>query len=119
MTNKRQTGAKYEQMAADFLTSNGVSITERNFRNRFGEIDLVARDGEYLVFVEVKYRSSARKGSPQEAVNYAKQRKICKVADYYRMTHKISESTAVRYDVIGIMDGKLEWYKNAFEHIYS
>lgn len=50
--NKRRIGAEYEQIAADYLTENGYQIVERNFRNRFGEIDIIAKDAEYLVFVE-------------------------------------------------------------------
>ncbi len=56
--NKRQTGAAYEEQAARFLLEQGYQILERNYRCRQGEIDVIARDGSYLVFVEVKYRSS-------------------------------------------------------------
>lgn len=61
---------------------------ERNFRRgRNGEIDIIGRDGKYLVFVEVKYRSGDEKGNAAEAVTTAKQRTICRVADYYRYLH--------------------------------
>lgn len=116
--NTRKKGAEYEQIAAKYLQSRGVRLLERNYRNRFGEIDIIGTDGEYTVFFEVKYRKSDIKGSPAEAVNYKKQKTICKVADYYRMAHGMGEFSAVRYDVIAIEKDEITWHKNAFEHIY-
>ena len=106
-------------MAARYLEKRGVRILERNFRSRQGEIDLIARHGEYLVFCEVKYRRNNKMGTPQEAVGYVKQRKICKVADYYRMLHGLGDSVSVRYDVIAIKDDQIEWMPNAFPHVYA
>lgn len=116
--NTREVGTSYEKMAENFLKQNGVLICEKNFRNRKGEIDMIGRDQEYLVFFEVKYRATNKKGSPIEAVTRAKQKTICKVADYYRMLHGIGEFTAIRYDVIAICGEEIQWYKNAFAHIY-
>ena len=80
-----------------------MRILERNFRRgRNGEIDIIGRDGKYLVFVEVKYRSGDEKGNAAEAVTTAKQRTICRVADYYRYLHHYGEDTWVRYDVVAI-----------------
>lgn len=115
--NTRKTGAEYERKAAEYLRSHGVKILEFNYRNRRGEIDLIGRDGEYTVFFEVKYRRDNAKGSPAEAVNYGKQRQICMVADYYRLTHGIGEFSPVRYDVVAICGEEITWYRNAFEHI--
>lgn len=116
--NKRKIGDAYEHLAADYLQKEGVRIVEKNYRNRQGEIDLIGYDGEYLVFFEVKYRKNETKGAPIEAVTYAKQKNICRVADYYRMIHQIGEFAAIRYDVIGIFGDEITWYKNAFFHIY-
>lgn len=116
--NTRKKGAEYEEKAAQYLQSQGVHILECNYRNRKGEIDLIGRDGDYLVFFEVKYRKDNEMGNPAEAVNYGKQKNICKVADYYRMIHKIGEFAAVRYDVVAIRGEETTWYRNAFEHIY-
>lgn len=116
--NKRQTGSEYEQKAAQYLQAKGVHVLELNYRNRTGEIDLIARDGDYLVFVEVKYRKDTRKGVPEEAVNYRKRQNICHVADYYRMTHGISEFTPIRYDVIAFCSDEVIWHQNAFEHVW-
>ncbi|MDE7205690.1 MAG: YraN family protein [Lachnospiraceae bacterium] len=117
--NTRKKGAEYEQAAAAYLRRCGVIILECNYRNRRGEIDLIGRDGAYTVFFEVKYRRNDKKGSPTEAVNFTKQRTICRVADYYRMKHGMGEFSAVRYDVVAIEGEKVTWYKNAFSHIYT
>ena len=83
--NKRQTGSEWEQKAADYLAHNGMCIRERNFRNRQGEIDIIGTHDGYLVFAEVKYRSSPSMGHAAEAVDFRKQKQICRVADYYRL----------------------------------
>ena len=116
--NKRQIGADKERLAAEYLTARGMEILERNFRNRQGEIDIVGRHGQYLVFVEVKFRSGIDMGMAVEAVDVRKQRQICKVADYYRMIHRLGDNTAVRYDVLAIQGEEIQWIQNAFPHIY-
>lgn len=116
--NTRKTGARQEEIAADYLKKQGICILEKNFRNRNGEIDLVGRDQEYLIFFEVKYRKSLKTGTPADAVTFCKQKKICHVADYYRLTHGIGEFCAVRYDVVSICGEEIIWYRNAFSHIY-
>lgn len=113
--NKRKIGAEYEKLAADYLMENGYQIIERNFRNRFGEIDIIARDAEYLVFVEVKYRSSQSFGTAAEAVDLRKQRIITKVAWYYLLTHGENEWTPCRFDVLSIEEDTIRLYRNAFE----
>ena len=115
--NKRRQGNDFEKLAADFLEKKGFSIVEKNFYCKIGEIDIVAEDNEYLVFVEVKYRKSKRTGSAAEAVNYSKMRKICRTADYYLMTHGFSSTKSVRFDVVAIEEGKLTHFENAFEYI--
>ena len=115
--NKRRTGAQWEKMASNYLTTQGMWIVESNFHCRQGEIDLIGYHGNYLVFVEVKYRSSDRNGSALAAVDYRKQYKICRVAEYYRYLHKVGDDVGVRYDVVGIQGGKIEWIRNAFPHI--
>ena len=116
MTNKRATGAAYEQKAAAHLISLGYEILEFNFRCKAGEVDIVARDGEYLVFVEVKYRASLRKGYPLEAISLQKQKTISKCAMYYLMKHGLSD-VPVRFDVVGILGEEKEHIKNAFDFI--
>lgn len=114
--NKRKVGADQEALAAGYLQRQGVVILERNFRSRRGEIDLIGRDQEYLVFFEVKYRKNAAQGHPEEAVGFAKQKNICRTADYYRCIRRVPLQTAVRYDVIAIEGEQIRWVKNAFPH---
>ena len=75
-------GRKYEEKAAELLEKQGYFILERNYRCKQGEIDLIGKEGEYLCFIEVKYRSDLSYGSPLEAVTKAKQRKISRTALY-------------------------------------
>lgn len=114
--NTRAAGAQKEEQVCAYLFSQGVRIVERNFRNRQGEIDIVGYDGPYLVFFEVKYRSGRSKGSAAEAVGIVKQRKICRVADYYRYLHQCTEDTPVRFDVVTVDGDALRWIKDAFEY---
>ena len=74
--NLRTVGSRYEQEAAAFLTKKGLDIVELNYRCRMGEIDIVARDGETVVFCEVKYRYDHAAGDPAAAVDFRKQQKI-------------------------------------------
>lgn len=81
-----------------------------------GEIDIIAKDGAYLVFVEVKYRAGEGTGNPLEAVTKAKQRTISKVALYYRMTHGYGEFSPSRFDVVAILGDEIRLVKNAFDY---
>jgi putative endonuclease len=117
LENLRKKGGAYESRAAEYLTAQGYQIIEHNFHCRMGEIDLIARDGTYLVFVEVKYRATAAKGMPAEAVSYNKQRKICAAAAYYLMKHGYMENVSVRFDVIAILGEDISLIQNAFPYI--
>ena len=112
--NKRQTGTSYEIKAENYLLQKGYMILERNFRNRSGEIDIIAKDGEYFCFIEVKYRTTNDFGSPLEAVDFRKQNQIRKVAAYYLMKNKLSEWTPCRFDVIGFTGEEMTHIENAF-----
>lgn len=114
--NKRAVGTAWEEAAAKSLSGLGYRILEHSFRCREGEIDLIARDGAYLVFVEVRYRRNNRKGHPLETVTPAKQRKICRVSEVYRMRRGIASDTPIRYDVVAVLDGEIEVVKNAFPY---
>ncbi|MBO4266472.1 MAG: YraN family protein [Lachnospiraceae bacterium] len=115
--NKRSLGTRKEDEAARFLTECGLKVTDLNFRSRFGEIDIIARDGEYIVFVEVKYRKTSLAGHPEEAVDVRKATKISKVADYYRLVKKLPYDAKLRFDVVAIEGGQVRWYKNAFTYM--
>ncbi len=117
--NTRKVGAEYEQKAAAFLEEKGFRILERNYRCRSGEIDLIAHDGYYLVFVEVKYRHCDVHGSPLQAVDHKKQRRISKAAAYYLYSRKYAQDTPCRFDVVGILDDEIIWIENAFPYCGS
>ena len=113
--NKRKTGSKWEEEAAKFLASCGLNIKEQNFRSRFGEIDIVATDGNCFVFAEVKYRNDNAHGYGYEAVDSRKIKKICKCAKHFLYANHYPTDTPVRFDVISIEGSRIEHFKNAFE----
>ena len=123
MTNKQQKfGEKSENLAAWYLRENGYKIIEQNYRNRIGEIDIIALDKKTIVFVEVKSRRSIRYGSPKWAVTPQKQRKISMVALYYLKATKQIDAKA-RFDVVAITSNRdvpqIEIVKNAFDLAYE
>ena len=99
--NKRQFGNIGEEISCNYLEKKGYKIIERNFNSRQGEIDIIAKDGEEYVFIEVKTRSSILYGIPREAVNEFKQKHIYKCTKYYLHIHRL-DNTFVRFDVIEI-----------------
>mgnify|MGYP003276936016 CR=1 FL=1 len=111
--NNRKVGKDYEQAVGYYLEQQGYVVLEYNYRCRLGEIDIIVRDGEYLVFCEVKYRQDGKKGSPLEAVGKKKQRTLYLCASHYLCEHGI-DGIPCRFDVIGIEGGKLTHIRNAF-----
>lgn len=111
--NKRSIGTYYEEMASQYLMKLGYQIICHNFRSRFGEIDIIARDQEYIVFVEVKYRKTKQFGYPREAVTYQKRRHLIRTAQYFMLT-QIGQEQSCRFDVIEILDYQLTHLKAAF-----
>ena len=116
LTNTRKRGSGYEQVAADFLMKQGYEILEMNYRIRQGEIDIIAREGGYIVFVEVKYRAKGE-ADALSAVDFRKQRKISRVALTYITRHRLSQYTPYRFDVIAVTDEGCNLIKNAFDYI--
>jgi len=111
--NKRTIGNAGEDRACEFLENAAYKILERNFRCRSGEIDIIALDGNYIVFIEVKYRKDNSFGYPRESVNYYKQRNISKVASYYLLIKNAYDKNC-RFDVVEIIGEKIELIQNAF-----
>ena len=103
-------------MAAHAMENEGYRILERNFSCKTGEIDIIAREKEYLVFCEVKYRKTKGAGDPTEAVNYRKQRKICMTASYYMMCKNLKDDVPVRFDVVSILGDEVRIIRNAFPY---
>lgn len=111
--NNRAIGTRGEMIAASFLEKNGYVILDKNYRCRIGEIDLIAKDGDYLVFVEVKCRKNMKTGYPSEAVGYYKQQRIIKTAIHYTKLKGLY-GCDVRFDIVEIVDRKIRVIKNAF-----
>lgn len=111
-------GRHYEHLAREFLRRQGLTDFRCNVRSRYGEIDLVARDGDVMVFIEVRYRTRAGHGSPAATVTPAKQKKIITTARYFLQKHGLTNKVACRFDVVGISGSGSQlayrWIRNAF-----
>ncbi len=112
--NRRAIGSEYERLAAAYLKQNGYEILEQNYRCRAGEIDLIARDGSYLVFVEVKYRKNSQKGFGSEAVDRRKQQRIIRAARWYLAGHRQESDILCRFDVVSFCKEQICLLKDAF-----
>lgn len=112
--NNRQEGTSYEREAGALLEQEGYEVLQYNFRCRQAEIDIVAREGQYLVFIEVKGRRSRRNGMPEEAVGRRKQERIRRAALYYLARFRVPESTPVRFDVAAVDEEGFRLIRNAF-----
>ena len=99
--NRQAEGRRGEDAAVDYLAKKGYRIVERNFRFGRGEIDIVAEDGDTLVFVEVKARRTDTYGAPEDAVSMHKRRQLRRVAEGYLFKHGI-EDKACRFDVVSV-----------------
>lgn len=110
---KKFLGHKGEVKAVEFLKEKGYKILEQNFKTHIGEIDIIAKTGEVIVFVEVKTRSDDSFGSPAEAVNTEKQRKYTLLANEYLIRNNLNDNQC-RFDVIEIENGKINHIEDAF-----
>ena len=111
--NTRVVGRYGEKLAAEYLQKNKYRIVERNFNCKYGEIDLIAWDGNCVIFVEVKARKDDQFGMPREAVNWHKQQTIVKCATYWLYKNK-QTGVPVRFDVVEVLDGSINHIKDAF-----
>jgi len=111
-----------ETYAADFLVRQGYEILEKNYRKQYGEVDIIARDRDTLVFIEVKTRRSILYGLPHDAVDQRKQRQLSRIAQEYLVSRRMQDAAA-RFDVLGVtLDQQnrpiqVELIKDAFEYI--
>ena len=103
MRSKDVLGRYGEDVAAAHLSAHGLEVLDRNWRCRQGELDIVAREGPVLVFVEVKARSSTRFGTPAEAVHPAKARRIRLLACQWLAEHRPAGAGEVRFDVVSVL----------------
>ena len=117
--NKTRIGRQGEEAAAAFLQKKGYRILERNFRLAYGEIDIIAQDGSFLVFVEVKLRQDGDYGSGEEAINKRKIAHIERVGEYYAALHP-QLPQALRIDVVSInLSRKNQPQIRLFKNIHS
>jgi putative endonuclease len=119
---KQKFGEQGEALAARRLKKAGYKIIETNYRSRLGEIDIIAKDKDTIVFVEVKSRRSVQFGSPKQAVTLRKQKKVSMVALYYLKSTGQSNAKA-RFDVVSVISNQdkpqVEIIRNAFELAYA
>ena len=113
--DRRQAGSLAENSACAFLEAQGFTIVARNFLRRVGELDIVARAGELLVIAEVRTRASDRFGGAAASIGRAKQRRIAATAALFLQLHAELRRCRVRFDVIILRDGSIEWLKHAFD----
>ncbi|MFC0336042.1 putative endonuclease [Kushneria avicenniae] len=116
--SNRQRGHDIESLTARWLERQGLCTIARNHHIRGGETDLIMRDGDTLVFVEVRYRASTSHGSPLETITPAKQRKLIRAARFYLLDKRLS--CPCRFDAVGVTGEPpeglhFEWIKSAFD----
>ncbi|HLT36804.1 MAG TPA: YraN family protein [Enhygromyxa sp.] len=110
----RARGQQGEQRAADHLSRCGLEILARNITAAGAELDLIARDGETVVFVEVRKRSDDLRGHPLETIDARKQARIRRGATGWLVAQGLWERVAVRFDVVAIVGDDIEWLRDAF-----
>jgi len=106
-------GAAAEDFAERLLARHGLQVLARNYRTRFGEIDLIAREGDTLVFVEVRMRADGRFGGADGSVTRAKRSRIEAAARHY--LSRLGREPACRFDVVSLEGGEPRWLRAAFE----
>jgi len=118
METRQQKGRTGEELAEAFLETSGLKVEARNVRCPLGEIDIVARDGKTVVFVEVKSRRSIAHGLPQESVTRDKRRRLTRLARWYLKRYRLQGKPA-RFDVIAVTweggEPEVTWIVNAFD----
>lgn len=125
--NTKKLGAHVENLVCKYLQQQKLKLITRNYTCRMGEIDLIMQEQLTLVFIEVRYRKSPFFVNSLESVNWIKQNKIIKTAEYYLLSQRLYEKMVCRFDVIGIKfttqklrsiskldSAQVEWVKNAF-----
>lgn len=112
-TARQRTGAAAEDAALAHLRAAGLTLLERNFRCRGGEIDLIMQQGEVLVFVEVRARADCAHGGALASITAAKQRRLLLAAEHFLQRH--GQLPPCRFDVVAIDDGQLQWLRDAIQ----
>ncbi|SMF51367.1 putative endonuclease [Alteromonadaceae bacterium Bs31] len=113
-TAKRKAGDDAEYAALLHLEKNGLRLLHRNYQCKYGEIDLIMKTANTLVFVEVRLRKSSQFGSAAETVTAQKQQKVILSSQHYLLEKKLPENTAMRFDVVASDGHNLDWIPAAF-----
>ena len=115
LTSRKKAGNDAEQQACKYLQSQGLTLIEKNFSTKAGEVDLIMNDGETIVFIEVRYRKNADFGGAAASVTTKKQQRIIKAALAYQQKHKPQSS--MRFDVVAIEgdNREINWIRSAFD----
>jgi putative endonuclease len=114
-TEKRIKGDDKERLAEEYLVAKHFTLIERNFICKRGEIDLIMKDQDYLVFIEVRYRETQEFGGALASITAGKQKKLRRAAEYYLLQHFGNTPPPCRFDVVGIEgQDEIMWIKNAF-----
>ncbi|WP_106225894.1 YraN family protein [Legionella pneumophila] len=113
----QEKGKFAEQLALNYLKEHGLELVIQNYRCRLGEIDLIMREGAYLVFIEVRSRSNSSFGGGLASITYEKKQKIIKTTSHYMIKYRIQDKFPIRFDVVSIdgISNKITWLKNAFD----
>ena len=114
-TALRATGDRFESAARNFLAARGLRLVQANFLCRHGEIDLVMRDGDAIVFVEVRYRRGSAFGGALASVTLAKRRRLISAAHIWLAGRPYDARRPCRFDVVAFDGDRVEWVRNAFE----
>ncbi|MBL8485862.1 MAG: YraN family protein [Rhodocyclaceae bacterium] len=111
---RQAAGALAEDAAARYLEGRGLRVAARNFRVRGGEIDLICRDGDAIVFVEVRSRSQAGYGGAAASITARKQARVVLAARHWLAAHPAEARRPCRFDCVCLDGGRLEWLRDAF-----
>jgi putative endonuclease len=115
MASPKQTlGHDAEEKARVYLEAQGLTLLDQNYYSHAGEIDLIMKENDYVVFVEVRSRNHQNYKEALESITPAKQRKVIKTATYYLLEKKWFNKVDVRFDVLVMDNSKIHWIKNAF-----
>ncbi len=113
MANTQHIGQQAEQQARAYLEKAGLQHIVSNYRCRYGEIDLIMRDQDTLIFIEVRYRKNDQFGGAAASVDFRKQQRIITTAQHY-IQHQHQTASAYRFDVVAISSNSLDWIPDAF-----
>lgn len=112
--SRARAGRQAERRAARYLKAQGLSLVEYNYSSRFGEIDIVLKDQEQWIFVEVRSRAQANFMRPEESISLPKQRRLWLTGQAYLQQLPNGSHASARFDVVAVLAGECQWIQNAF-----